>query len=396
MALWFFVLEMLNLNTIMLRKFIRYLLLMAFCCATPLLYTDAICHKQRCVALQTCDAETLSQRLFAVHATRILPQEGVLKAALGYLSSYIDDYPIELFPDFRCTVHFSLGELVRPRENMITWEDCPFAIVTPLESILPQTINVNCYDTFILGDYILDERATLVLPVEYRDRFPSKPVYRLYYYDQECCSLRQAVDAVIAEQGGWPIRMTNEDKYTTLMGAWFDGVDINTFSFFSPLHQAYPHLSIGCRSHHLHGDAYRFGELETLIYTIVWHYLPWVKDGLGGHIDDAPLSFKMMNTEALIETRNTLMEKAIYLEGFVAGLPVPESASAPFKSNYRRLLSWITIIDADIKLRTVHGKTLTQPPRAYWIEIDRFRFAPEELEAYLEGLVDTLRDYSLE
>lgn len=90
--------------------------------------------------------ESLGKLLFAVHATDHFPKDGILHAGYG-----VHEEIPEWVPNVRCTLHFSLGELVRPvgtgEEQWMTWENKLFAIVVPLENLFPQLINLNCYVT---------------------------------------------------------------------------------------------------------------------------------------------------------------------------------------------------------------------------------------------------------
>ncbi len=205
-----------------------------------------------------CD-ETLGVHLYAVHATHLLPEDGILHAGYGKL----EEYP-EGVPDIRCTVHFSIGELVRPvGKDWMSWEDKPYAIVTPLRGLFLQLVNLNCYDSFIVGDLDLTEEMFIVAP---KGTFVKGPCI-VFEYDSNW-TLREAVDALIASQGGWKVTMIgykHEDKYRK---ATVDGVNINTHEFFAPFLDAMPHLSLGLRWEPLHGEAWRFAAWEMLAFGI--------------------------------------------------------------------------------------------------------------------------------
>lgn len=97
--------------------------------------------------------EELCEKLFAVHATNKLPAEGILYAGFGG-ARFTHEVGNHLYPNVRWTVHFALGELVRPvGDDWMNWENSPYAVVTPLKSLMPQLININCYDTFVLGNF---------------------------------------------------------------------------------------------------------------------------------------------------------------------------------------------------------------------------------------------------
>ncbi len=316
--------------------------------------------------------ETIAQKLYAVHVTRRLPQDGILHAGIGGKESLVGPIPEELFPDFRCTVHFSLGEMVRPVEGVISWEDCPFAVVTPLSEILPQTINLNCYDTFILGDYLLGEKAILVMPLSYP--IPGRIPCELHLYDPLSCTLREAVDEAIAMRGGWAVRMSSDDREDELAEAWFDGMNINQPSFFASLLQMRPHIAFGCRFEPLDGEAYRFGEIENILYSIAFSYLPLNSE-----------MANRMSRDELCELARELVEKAGALSRYVDRLPFSEKSLEVYRRNHERLLSWVNILEADIHLRTLYGRTLMQSAEELWRRIDTYRTSLEELNSFLDA-----------
>lgn len=220
------------------------------------------------VTITTCFLhanESLGKNLFAVHATDQFPINGFLYA--GYGSP--DTIP-EGTPNVRRTLHFSIGELVRPigtgEEQWMTWEDKLYAIVVPLESLFPQLVNLNCYDTFILGDLRLNEEMFVVAP---RGTIANGK-YNLYEYDPGT-SLREAIDHVIASQNGWKVTMTAENEDEQYAPALVDGININTFEFFSPLLEQMPYLSLGLRWEPFHGEAWRFVELEMMTMALVYY-----------------------------------------------------------------------------------------------------------------------------
>jgi hypothetical protein len=324
------------------------------------------------------DAKVLSKKLFAVHVTRMFPQDGILKASLAGKESILGGMPVELFPDFRCTVHFSLGEMVRPVDGVISWEDYPFAVVSPLSELLPQLINLNCYDTFILGDYYLNQATTLVVPISYQGMH-TLPC-DVYYYNPLTTTLRQAVDEAIDKQDGWHIRMSSEDNEEHVAPAWLDDINVNTPSFFAPLREKYPHLSIGCRFTAIDGEAYRFGKIELLLYALAKHYLPLEQEN-----SSSPIA-----TEEVQSCKEKLLKEAKAIASYANTLPFSQQALDVFNTDYARLLSWINILTADLHLRTAFQKTIMQAPPEYWVQINRYRSSPEELLLFLEANLSNL------
>lgn len=198
------------------------------------------------------------KHLFAVHATDVFPEDGILHAGYGKP----DEIPAG-FPNVRCTVHFSIGELVRPVGDWMSWEDKTYAIVTPLKVLLPQLVNLNCYDTFILGDLDLTEDMFLVAP----RGTAATGSFKLFEYDSRT-TLREAVDACIASQGGWKVTMTGENIDEEYAPAFVGENNINTHEFFAPFLIEIPHLSLGCRWDSLHGEAWRLANLEMMLVSL--------------------------------------------------------------------------------------------------------------------------------
>jgi len=204
-----------------------------------------------------CD---IKQQLFAVHATDELPNDGILHAGYGR------DSPGHLV-GVRTTVHFSLGELVRPIGKWKSWEDKKYALVTPLKTLLPQLVNLNCYDSFIVGDLELTDEVFVVVPV---GEFSLSPC-RMYEYDATVMTLRQAVDQLIASQNGSKVTMSDSNLDEGYFSAYVDGENINTHNFFSPLFQEFPYLSLGVRWEEMHGEAWRFAALEMCLLQVLEH-----------------------------------------------------------------------------------------------------------------------------
>lgn len=321
------------------------------------------------------DVETLTSRIYAVHATRMLPSQGILTTGLG---NTLDP----LFPDFRCTLHFSLGEMVRPVEGVISWEDCPFALVTPLKTLIPQLINVNCYDTFILGDFQLQETSILVVPESYREQLSDAAWYQCHFYNPLDTTLRLAVDQVIAEQGGWAIRMNDEDREDELNEAYFEGQNINTLSFFFPLKLAYPYLSIGTRFDSLDGEAYLFGSLEVELWQLATYFFAV-----------AP-SHTYATIKSLIFARDTIADHKYELSNYVSSLPFTATAEGPFYQKITLVDTWINIIQAELYLRQMYKKSLVGSRHDVWENIYLRRLSLEGICKYLDEIWMDLANYN--
>lgn len=208
--------------------------------------------------------DLLLDNIYAVHATRTLPDADLLRAGLNI--EECNDLQKKIFSHVRQTLHFSLGELVRPVDGFMNWEDCPYALVTPIRKLLPQLLNINCYDTFILGDLALESDTYLFLPIEIADQIESRAT--LIPYDSHSKSLREAIDEFILFNDAWPILMNEDDIEDELHEAYMDGINVNTLDFFEEVKEEHPWISIGLRFEPLDGEHYRLSQIEQILISI--------------------------------------------------------------------------------------------------------------------------------
>lgn len=300
------------------------------------------------------EADELEAKLFAVHATHILPKEGVLRAGFGGIGQKMNGLPLTLFPE-RCTVHFALGELVRPLHDAISWEECPYAVIIPLADLTPQLINLNCYDTFVIGDVALSERATLVIP---NDQAITPCDAKIFPYDPTTTTLRQAVDILIAEQQGFAIRMSADDE-EEMQTALLDGQNVNTPDFFAPLVQKYPYMVVGNRYSMEDEDSpgpHLLGELEGSFIGLTMLYLP---------LGETP---KPLSTKKLFQTRERLITQLEReLLNYLNSLPISYVFTKTFNIYSYQL--WLEITKKDLEIRKKDARTLMQAPPFIWQEI---------------------------
>lgn len=160
------------------------------------------------------------------------------------------------------TTHFALGELVRPH-NVFSWEERPFAIITPLSSIIDQAVNIFAHDTFIKGTIVLVPEGTDISDLQ------DKP-FRIAYYKKAEESLRIAVDKVIQKNKGLAFRML-ADNAALGSKALLDGsININTVSFFENLlKEKQGRLSFGDHTHSQVGDTALLGMIRQMLAELV-------------------------------------------------------------------------------------------------------------------------------
>jgi hypothetical protein len=286
----------------------------------------------------------METKLFLVHATDVLPENGVI------VSDQRDR------PGFRPTTHFSLGELVRPHHRG-SWEFRNYAVIVPYAKIVDQLVNILPQDTIALGDVKLPQGSVLVVPEG--TQIPRLECCEVVEFDPEVYRLRTIVDQVIASRGGWNIH--SEGGYLE-SPARFQGININSREFFAPLLNARKHLFY---------DINAKTELGRVDETI----LNTFHDFVTGEFD-------------LTLSSTDLVEMIVRLERDVEKLDRIVSASefpAPALDGYHRarqdLKGWIDILVADLEVRDQFKKTVLL--KEYGSTLARLKGSPERLRQFM-------------
>ncbi|NGX32731.1 MAG: hypothetical protein K1060chlam4_00781 [Candidatus Anoxychlamydiales bacterium] len=272
-------------------------------------------------------AKEISQRLFAVHATDVFPSTGFVISGFGD-----DDELPENLPNCRSSIHFAIGELVRPLGEM-SWEDRKYAIVTPLDQLYPQLVNLNCYDTFIIGDFELNKGTVVLVPAgtKYEGM-----VCEIIEYGVGS-SLREAVDTFITSHGGWNVRMLDDNIEEEYAPALVGNNNINSNVFFQPILDLLPHLSLGLRWEPHHGEAWRFSEIEMIL--------------LGLH-DEFYGDGERQSVECLQRSRKDLLEHyEMLLKTYLDAPLLSEKSKKALSESLNIVNQWIQMIDFEIQKR---------------------------------------------
>ena len=207
--------------------------------------------------------QDLESKVWAVHVRATAPGDSLETRIAG---QPLQGYVINRRP----TIHFSLGEMVQPHSKN-SWDDNKFAVLTQLGSLKEQMINLNAYDTFILGAYKLSKRDTLLAPISEKSKVASAA--NVVFYDDSKSTLRMAVDEFISSQSGWAFRM---EKTAAKEGkAIFRGENVNTVKFFEPFLRAHPHISFGDHLSSVKGDFWRIGLIEQSLHEITRGFGPY-------------------------------------------------------------------------------------------------------------------------
>lgn len=323
--------------------------------------------------------ELLESKVFAVHATPILPEGGILKAGARDISAS-DKWEGDEPPSFRPTIHFALGELVQEHQDF-KWEENPYAVVSPLKNIEDQLANVFPHDTFVLGDLQLQEGMILLVP-KGTDVSKLPQDFEIKEYDPKV-GLRKAVDSAISENQGWHIQMKPEGVAIGSV-AHIEDVEINDSKFFQSLFEKYPHISFGTHLHSERGDAFRFGVIEQTLDKVMKNYSDhWLR------YSTIEVSFH----------RSLIVHNLRRLEQTMENSSINPQAISTFEEKKAKLFGWLNIIDCDLETRQRLGKTFTGASESVQKMVRARRNDPVKLkefvdERYLE-LPDAIQESEL-
>lgn len=323
-------------------------------------------------------AEQLLDKLYAVHATKTLPHADYLQA--GFATSHLTPIQKALIPQVRSTLHFALGEVVQPLSKFISWEDHPYAVVTPVRTLLPQLINLNCYDTFILGDLRLGAETFLVVPLELAETIESEAT--IVTYDSHSQTVREAVNELISSQGGWHIEMDDQDIEDELHVAYLDGENVNTPEFFASLQEGRPWLSVGLRFDPLEGEHYRLSQIEQGLILMAW-----------------PILFERDSQLSSLALKNDIIQVNHHFKRWAKSLTAfPWNLES--RHTYQRLATelkkWSCLMHEELRIRKIYGKTLAFAPGDFLLSCFNLCDQPEALRVFIDQNREQLFDYIID
>lgn len=116
------------------------------------------------------DSNQLKRRVFFVHATRVIPQDGILTPGNSYLlESYKDIFSPTLLPaasfiaNARTTLHWTVNHMIEDHQQA-SFSHCDLAIVEASACLFPYLYGGYPEDYFSIGPYALSKEATLFYP----------------------------------------------------------------------------------------------------------------------------------------------------------------------------------------------------------------------------------------
>ena len=203
--------------------------------------TSLIDLKPFCLALRPSISE-LQKSLWAVHVSDYLWPDAIIKPFSKQLSTQERSQGISL------TVHFTLGEMVRPHNRIHTWKFRRIAILTPLSEIWNQLVSIYSYDTFIHGQWKISPKAILIVPENLTvPSLYSEQGIKIISYNSDKISLRKLIKNQIKEHKGIYLRMVRNLLFPGSPAYLFDDkkININNIEFFESLFQINKDLSFG-------------------------------------------------------------------------------------------------------------------------------------------------------
>lgn len=228
-------------------------------------------------------AHELKERLWAIHVSDYLWPDAVMTPVQKTLGT------MDLNPSLSSlTIHFSLGEMVRPHGLSYNWKYRDFAILTPLAEIMPQLAGIYPYDSFIHGAWKITSKAILVIPKgTIVPEIYSKLGLDIVAYDPEKASLRTTIKTLILSRNGVFLKMS---RNLTIPGApaYLYGnkqINVNNPEFFDELFEENKNLSFGSDTSSLNAKlGYCFGFIRQMSSAIVnigrkeaHHYYPYLQ-----------------------------------------------------------------------------------------------------------------------
>lgn len=224
---------------------------------------------------------SLISHCIAVHATDILPKNGVMvPGSLQYLKNkegILEEFSRETY---RQTLHWSLNQIA-PQHEGGNWSQRKMAILTPLNTLSAQLVNIAPLDTFVLGEVKMDERFTLVAE-DSIDTSTLPEEVNVVRFNPQTETLLQAVASQVQRLGGaaFTARESEPDIVSVV-----DCASCNapvTYDHFHSLFDQYPRISYGDHMRSVRGEAWRFGQLERIFenFTKVYIHAPSLSHSL--------------------------------------------------------------------------------------------------------------------
>ncbi len=322
--------------------------------------------------LQSSTWNDLENKLFAVHVTNYLPIDG---KQVTHSTFDQEEYPelqsLKKLPPHRITLHWCLGRVV-PKTELIMFNHetnteefvnaniRKYAIVTPVKNLFPQLVNIYINDTFIIGDYKLSNKDTIIVPIDTDPKSFGDATIK--YYDPKKTNLEFMVNAFIKLQNGYTVindittASSSEGDEWTHYKLNFNGIS-KTINKTDPslFHKIIEKLNISFGQHCFSLLGWQGGYLcsqEEIIGIIIL----LIASREESNLNLEQLNFLRNFTKHAHECLINWIEKTQRFS---------EDVKQKFISHQEKLMIWYKLIDLEIFLIEKHNLTLMEAEKFF-------------------------------
>lgn len=347
----------------------------------------------------------LEDKLFAVHTTNYLPVNGKQIAKASILAEHAELLNFtKNMPNFRYTLHWCLGRVV-PSSGLLTVDEDgndkvidastrKYAIVTKLKNLYPQLVNIYLEDTFILGDYEISAKDTVIIPTDTDLDISNWPNANIRYYNPSVQNLDAAVhDFIMEKQGCIVVDAVNDnDSDQEHAIIYYNNglqiiIDKKDPYFWETIIKE---LDISFGLHDPSGFRCNWQGSYLCMQEIIIQKIICV---LVGEIeaDEHNLDYLLFCKKNFSILSNSLIEWVKNTERF------PQSIKAEFISYQENLGAWVKLLDLEIFLIKEHQKTLMGIENKHMLINNIMdQSPPKTLEELYLQYKDVLKDFPFE
>lgn len=259
----------------------------------PLIDTNSFCRALR------PSSQELKSRLWAVHVSDYLWPDAVMTPFIKKLGTQVKEQGHSI------TVHFSLGEMVRPHSNYLNWKYRDVAVITPLSELTGKLAGIYPYDSFIHGEWKISPKAILIVSkgIKVPDNYSQNGI-KVVTFDPETSTLRKTIKKQIQENRGIHLKMVRNLLHPGSPAYLYGNkkLNVNNLEFFESLFQEYKDLSFGLDTMSLNNrNGYCYGMLRQFSGLLVnrfeknpldgsliefYHYIEFLYDKLQHQLSD--------------------------------------------------------------------------------------------------------------
>ncbi len=199
--------------------------------------------------------DELLNSLVAVHVTSVLPKDGILRPGIMDVEHITRMVLVNAVPNMSCTLRWQLGQASLedyfagrfPEQSLL--KKPLYAVVTRLENIVEQMLNISVTNTITVGNYRLTENDYIILPTNTKldGTVLDKCGAKTKYYNENRHWLDIPVFFIISKMHAWHVSHTpaTDDtpaKKTIKFDSAISEINIDSKDFFQPILDAYPNV----------------------------------------------------------------------------------------------------------------------------------------------------------